>query len=116
MGEDGKYTVVGVVSYGSGCASTTPGAYARVTNYLSWISSNTQDGDCEEGSTDTSTGGSTCSYTDQYTNCGDYKDYCDYEQVSSVCPKTCKCSDDSTDTATCSYRISMTTVGITRIT
>merc|ERR1712080_413467 len=57
--EDGKYTVVGVVSYGSGCASTTPGVYARVTNYLSWISSNTQDGDCEEGSTDTSTGGST---------------------------------------------------------
>merc|ERR1719219_2067393 len=84
--EDGKYTVVGVVSYGSGCASTTPGVYARVTNYLSWISSNTKDGDCEGGSTDTSTGGSTdtstggstdtstggstCSYTDQYTNCG----------------------------------------------
>merc|ERR1719219_176749 len=103
--EDGKYTVVGVVSYGSGCASTTPGVYARVTNYLSWISSNTQDGDCEGGSTDTSTGGSTdtstggstdtstggstCSYTDQYTNCGDYKDWCDY--VSHLCPKTCKC-------------------------
>ena len=27
--ENGKYVLVGVVSYGSGCASTTPGVYAR---------------------------------------------------------------------------------------
>ena len=27
--ENGKYVVVGVVSYGSGCAHTTPGVYAR---------------------------------------------------------------------------------------
>merc|ERR1719219_2553592 len=85
--EDGKYTVVGVVSYGSGCASTTPGVYARVTNYLSWISSNTQDGDCDGTSTSTST----CSYTDQYSNCADYKDYCEFSVIEEGCPKTCKC-------------------------
>merc|ERR1711990_511539 len=49
--EDGRWTVVGVVSYGFGCA--TPGfagVYARVTNYLSWIQSNIADGWCDTGS------------------------------------------------------------------
>ena len=27
--EDGKYVLVGVVSYGAGCASSSPGVYAR---------------------------------------------------------------------------------------
>merc|ERR1719219_37144 len=97
--ENGKYTVVGVVSYGAGCASTTPGVYARVTNYLSWISTNTQDGDCSGGSTGGSSGGSTggsttaastCAHTDQFSNCGDYKDWCDFG-IANICPKTCKC-------------------------
>ena len=47
--ENGKYVVVGVVSYGSGCASYYPGVYARVTNYLSWIEVNTKDGNCNGG-------------------------------------------------------------------
>merc|ERR1711962_419914 len=47
--ENGKYVVVGVVSYGFGCASVTPGVYARVTNYLHWIKANTGDGSCGSG-------------------------------------------------------------------
>ena len=36
-----RYTVVGVVSYGNGCArANNAGVYARVTNYLSWINEN----------------------------------------------------------------------------
>ena len=45
--EDGRYTVVGVVSYGHGCATAnTAGVYARVNNYLNWINTNVADGWC----------------------------------------------------------------------
>jgi len=45
--EDGRFTVVGVVSYGYGCARNgLAGVYARVTNYLNWINTNIEDGWC----------------------------------------------------------------------
>ncbi|XP_067003861.1 brachyurin [Anabrus simplex] len=38
---DGRYTEVGVVSFGAnGCPASYPAAFTRVTSYLSWISSN----------------------------------------------------------------------------
>merc|ERR1719334_2709561 len=46
--EDGRWTVVGVVSYGFGCATNGfAGVYARVTKYMNWIQSNIADGWCE---------------------------------------------------------------------
>merc|ERR1719250_303170 len=53
--EGGKYVLVGVVSYGPGCASKYPGAYVRVQNYLSWIKEITKDGDCSSGSSSATT-------------------------------------------------------------
>jgi len=46
---DGVYTLIGVVSYGEGCAvKNHPGIYTRVTNFLPWIVNNTRNGKCLE--------------------------------------------------------------------
>jgi len=34
---NGKFTLVGIVSWGIGCASGYPGVYARVSHFLAWI-------------------------------------------------------------------------------
>merc|ERR1712223_1161829 len=58
--ENGKYTLVGVVSYGSGCASSTPGVYVRVQGFLPWIKNLISSGECS-GSSSGSSGGATTS-------------------------------------------------------
>ena len=40
----GKFVLIGVVSYGAGCAAATPGIYARVQGFLPWIKSLIADG------------------------------------------------------------------------
>merc|ERR1711934_318699 len=62
--ENGKYTLVGVVSYGWGCASSTPGIYARVQGFLPWIKNLISSGECSGssssgGATTSSSGGAT---------------------------------------------------------
>merc|ERR1711862_277227 len=38
--QSGRWTVVGLVSWGIGCASDTPGVYAKVSNFRNWINAN----------------------------------------------------------------------------
>jgi len=46
--QDGRWTLVGVVSYGQGCADENyAGVYARVTTFLDWIKSEIADGWCQ---------------------------------------------------------------------
>ncbi|PSN57580.1 hypothetical protein C0J52_00493 [Blattella germanica] len=43
--EDKKYELIGIVSWGNGCARPGyPGVYTRVTRYLDWIKENSKDG------------------------------------------------------------------------
>merc|ERR1712032_1324360 len=60
--ENGKYTLVGVVSYGWGCASSTPGIYARVQGFLPWIKNLISSGECS-GSSSSSSGATTAKPT-----------------------------------------------------
>ena len=38
--ESGRWTVVGLVTWGVGCASDVPGVYARVDHFTEWINAN----------------------------------------------------------------------------
>merc|ERR1711928_86636 len=50
VAENGKYVLVGVVSYGSGCATEQPGVYPRVQGFLPWMKKIIADGECSSSS------------------------------------------------------------------
>merc|ERR1719180_613031 len=50
VAENGKYVLLGVVSYGRGCATEHPGVYARVQGFLPWMKKIIADGECSSSS------------------------------------------------------------------
>ncbi|XP_063587070.1 proclotting enzyme-like isoform X2 [Penaeus indicus] len=45
---DGKYVLLGITSYGHGCATPgVPGVYTRVSSYLTWIAAHVEEGYCQ---------------------------------------------------------------------
>eukprot|EP00091_Calanus_sinicus_P002376 TRINITY_DN12413_c0_g1_i1.p2 TRINITY_DN12413_c0_g1~~TRINITY_DN12413_c0_g1_i1.p2 ORF type:complete len:123 (-),score=22.06 TRINITY_DN12413_c0_g1_i1:145-489(-) len=38
--QSGRWTVMGLVTWGVGCASDVPGVYARVSHFRNWINAN----------------------------------------------------------------------------
>merc|ERR1712203_1271054 len=38
--KSGRWTVMGLVTWGVGCASDVPGVYARVSHFRNWINAN----------------------------------------------------------------------------
>merc|ERR1719504_499846 len=95
VAENGKYVLLGVVSYGSGCATEHPGVYARVQGFLPWMKKIIADGECSSSSgaattaasaattvaaTTTAKPATTTDYGSygNYGNFGDYGNYGDY--------------------------------------
>merc|ERR1712117_562508 len=79
--ENGKYTLVGVVSYGWGCASSTPGIYARVQGFLPWIKNLVASGECSGSSSSsgaTTAKPTTAKPTTTASSNGNYDDYSYY--------------------------------------
>merc|ERR1712117_688673 len=79
--ENGKYTLVGVVSYGRGCASSTPGICARVQGFLPWIKNLISSGECSGSSSSsgaTTAKPTTAKPTTTASSNGNYDDYSYY--------------------------------------
>jgi len=101
--ENGKNTLVGVVSYGAGCAQKgAAGIYVRVTTFLDWINANVKDGWCSSTSTSSTTTAATTTTAsaggcaDKETDCADLasQGWCTNadvkEWMAESCAKTCK--------------------------
>merc|ERR1711990_1200294 len=85
VAENGKYVLLGVVSFGSGCATEHPGVYARVQGFLPWMKKIIADGECSSSSgtaattaSSATTAGATTTAAPATTTGQDYGNYGNY--------------------------------------
>jgi hypothetical protein len=97
--DEGTPTLVGVVSFGIGCATTHAGVYADVGMLSDWIAGNTGLGSTETAAWDPTT--NECKHSNVLPPCDEADDACRITDCTGACFTECDCRELTNGGLTC---------------